>query len=606
MVIGSGTSWSNPVTIAGYPGDPTPVLTCPSTCDALVNIVSSHLTPNLQYVIFDGLKFDGVNVIIGAVISVGFGPLPAASHIRFINNDIYNLPGGYGVQTGADSTDIQFINNKIHDSFAEPERHNGGTVCGQAICWGYPFYWSSSNGLIEGNEIYNIPSWAVHMYNSTSPYPSNNVVRENKIYNFGSAYPAPPGSAGPSDARGTGILLGSGTNNLAYNNVIWNGSQGIASGNGSSGSTAHNNTIYGMLLTGIQTAFSSGAVYRNNIVVNSGSTNIDDTFAGSAVTYSDNLCFGTGGTRNCQITDQDPLFVDAARADFRLSAASPAIGAGPNVVSSEGITSDLGGTVGPAGSNPNCDQVGNNFFVGCYYNDRNLNNLVMVQDSGSIDFDWDDGSPGSAVPSDNFSARWQGDFDFSSGQHDFVVTADDGVRLYIDGELVLDRWIDQAPTTYTVGLSLSAGTHRILLEYYENGGGALAKLSFDPLPPGDTAPDTSITSAPPALSTVTPRSLDFGAGAIGKRSAEQVVTVKNDGTANLSIASIKIVGANKNQFSKPTDKCTNKTLAPGGSCTVSVRFKPTSSGAKAATVTIPSNDPDENPANVSLSGTGTP
>jgi hypothetical protein len=42
------------------------------------------------------------------------------------------------------------------------------------------------------------------------------------------------------------------------------------------------------------------------------------------------------------------------------------------------------------------------------------------------------------------------------------------------------------------------------------------------------------------------------------------------------------------------------------SCTVAVRFKPTTNGAKAADLVIPSNDPDENPINVSLTGTGTP
>jgi hypothetical protein len=125
-----------------------------------------------------------------------------------------------------------------------------------------------------------------------------------------------------------------------------------------------------------------------------------------------------------------------------------------------------------------CNQGGNNFFIGCYYNSSNLSNLMLIQNTPSINFDWGNGSPDSAVRSDGFSARWRGDFSFSGGQYDFVVTADDGVRLYIDGQLVLDRWVDQAPTTYRVTRTLSSGTHQIVMEYYENGGGAVARLSW--------------------------------------------------------------------------------------------------------------------------------
>jgi hypothetical protein len=58
------------------------------------------------------------------------------------------------------------------------------------------------------------------------------------------------------------------------------------------------------------------------------------------------------------------------------------------------------------------------------------------------------------------------------------VTVDDGVRIYIDGSLVLDKWIVQAPTTYTIGRVLSAGYHNLQMNYFENLGGATAKLSW--------------------------------------------------------------------------------------------------------------------------------
>jgi hypothetical protein len=104
--------------------------------------------------------------------------------------------------------------------------------------------------------------------------------------------------------------------------------------------------------------------------------------------------------------------------------------------------------------------------------------------------------------------------------------------------------------------------------------------------------------------TVTPTSIAFGSVAVGDRSADNIVTVTNDGTANLIITTISLGGTNPAQFERRSDKCSKKTLTPGASCTVAARFKPTSSGAKTATLIIPANDPDENPVNVTLSGTG--
>ena len=54
------------------------------------------------------------------------------------------------------------------------------------------------------------------------------------------------------------------------------------------------------------------------------------------------------------------------------------------------------------------------------------------------------------------------------------------------------------------------------------------------------------------------------------------------------------------------DECSQMTLAPTESCIVSVAFLPTSGGGKQAKLTIPSDDPDESPVNVSLTGTGVP
>jgi hypothetical protein len=116
-----------------------------------------------------------------------------------------------------------------------------------------------------------------------------------------------------------------------------------------------------------------------------------------------------------------------------------------------------------------------------YYDNPNVTGTpVLTRMDQDINFDWSDGSPDASVPADHFSARWTKSIHFTAGTYAFTATADDGVRLYIDGSLVLDKWVPEGPTTYTVDKQLPTGTHQIVMEYFENTGGAVAKLSYAP------------------------------------------------------------------------------------------------------------------------------
>jgi PA14 domain/Fibronectin type III domain/Glycosyl hydrolases family 16 len=86
----------------------------------------------------------------------------------------------------------------------------------------------------------------------------------------------------------------------------------------------------------------------------------------------------------------------------------------------------------------------------------------------SVNNTWADGqSPGTGIPNEDFSARYTGRIGFAGGDYEFKVTVDDGARLYVDGELVIDKWFQQAPTTYTAKRTLAAGFHDIKVEYYD-------------------------------------------------------------------------------------------------------------------------------------------
>src|SRR5262249_41141772 len=111
-------------------------------------------------------------------------------------------------------------------------------------------------------------------------------------------------------------------------------------------------------------------------------------------------------------------------------------------------------------------------WKGEYYNNTSLSGApAMVRNDGAgfLNFNFGDGGHGShCIPvSDNFSARWTRTVNFEAGTYRFTATSDDGVRLYVDGQLKIDQWTAHAPTTYTADVFLSAGNHEIKLEYFE-------------------------------------------------------------------------------------------------------------------------------------------
>jgi PA14 domain/Thrombospondin type 3 repeat len=94
-----------------------------------------------------------------------------------------------------------------------------------------------------------------------------------------------------------------------------------------------------------------------------------------------------------------------------------------------------------------------------------------------IDEAWDQGSP-SRLPTDEFSARYEGRLNFDAGDYEFAAKADDGVRVWVDGNLIIDEWRDQPPTTFRANRTMTAGLHTVRVEYYENHLGAFLTLAI--------------------------------------------------------------------------------------------------------------------------------
>jgi hypothetical protein len=109
-----------------------------------------------------------------------------------------------------------------------------------------------------------------------------------------------------------------------------------------------------------------------------------------------------------------------------------------------------------------------------YYGNKNLSGTpVTTKQEEVVFYDWEYGKPYPAVPSgDSFSARWSGQRYFHAGCYRFGLFADDGVRLWIDGELLVDEWHDGRAEYHSLYTYLTSGYHDVIIEYYENVGEA--------------------------------------------------------------------------------------------------------------------------------------
>ena len=119
-------------------------------------------------------------------------------------------------------------------------------------------------------------------------------------------------------------------------------------------------------------------------------------------------------------------------------------------------------------------------LTGTYFSDTTLTNAVATRTDATVDFDWGNGSPASGVGVDNFSVRWSGQVQAQfSETYTFSTMSDDGVRLWVNGQQLVNNWTDHAPTEDSGTITLMAGQkYDLTMEFYENGGGAMAKLSW--------------------------------------------------------------------------------------------------------------------------------
>lgn len=137
-----------------------------------------------------------------------------------------------------------------------------------------------------------------------------------------------------------------------------------------------------------------------------------------------------------------------------------------------------------------------NGWRGEYFKNATLDsNPWLTRDDANIDFDWAGGSPDAALPVDNFSARWTRTAAFECGRYRFNVHVDDGARLWVNNQKILDEWRDQV-ADFHPEVDLTAGALPIQVEYYEGGGGAAIQVSWQKLSSCVTKPSAPHDPAP--------------------------------------------------------------------------------------------------------------
>jgi alpha-D-xyloside xylohydrolase len=118
-------------------------------------------------------------------------------------------------------------------------------------------------------------------------------------------------------------------------------------------------------------------------------------------------------------------------------------------------------------------------LTACYYRGDNFNEPVRTNVDAQVDHDWSKNPPAD-LPHDHYSVRWDGFVEADkSGDYTFAATADDGVRLWIDGKEVVNDWSARAAETFTAKVHFDANSrHCIRMEYFQYTGGAVARLAW--------------------------------------------------------------------------------------------------------------------------------
>ena len=138
-----------------------------------------------------------------------------------------------------------------------------------------------------------------------------------------------------------------------------------------------------------------------------------------------------------------------------------------------------------------------------YFSDQTLTNLVLTRTDPSINFNLaTNQAPAQGMPSTHWSARWTGLVQAQYSQtYTFTTLSDDGVRLFVNGQELINDWTDHSPRTDSATIVLQAGQqYAIEMDYYQDAYGATAQLLWSsPSTPQQVIPTSQLYVVSPVI-----------------------------------------------------------------------------------------------------------
>lgn len=358
----------------------------------------------------------------------------------------------------------------------------------------------ANNGFVLNNNTIGSASASINL---TSNHGNITSTGTNMIFGNVSATSADINLVGTSitgslttngtiNLTGGGVtgLVTSGNNTITSNGSNLSGGATAQSGMSLTGGTLAGNfvmtsnnemTLSGVNMTSGSISGASRVIIQNGSAIGSGSSSVSITSTSGAITVNDSTVYGTltaPGYSTVNVTNGGAVYGTCSPGSTPANACN----ASPPVCT----TGLIGG------------------LSGAYFNNMTLaGSATATRTDTSVDFNWGNGNPGvGGVGNNQYSVRWTGQLRApTTGSYRFQTVSDDGVRLWVNGQQIINNWTDHGTTTNTSStITLEAGyAYNIQLEYYENGGQSVIQLLWSP--PGTSTFSILGTAADPNPST---------------------------------------------------------------------------------------------------------
>ena len=214
---------------------------------------------------------------------------------------------------------------------------------------------------------------------------------------------------------------------------------------------------------------------------------------------------------------------------------------------------------------------------GEYYDNQNFTNLKLTRVDPTINFNWNTVTPDPLIAPNTFSVRWSGQVQaLYSETYTFYTYSDDGIRLTINGQSIVNNFIDHAPTENNGTITLVAGQrYDIQVEYYQGGGGATSQLSWSSASQvKQIIPTSQLYNN--LGSDVTPPSATIGtapAPTLGSSNYDFTVTYSDDVAVNVATLDSQDIGVTgPGVFNQLATLVSVNTLGNGSPRTATYRF----------------------------------